>query len=103
MVGGELAFGIRHKGDLLRAHFFHQGHEVVKRVALDVVFAVWPSFEQFSQIEHIAVADMALIGSRVDCEAMGTRLQTKGGSTGDAGNAQMAGVAHQRDFVQVDR
>ena len=45
VVGGELAFGVRHKGDLLRTHFVHQGHEVVKRVALDVVFAVRPSFE----------------------------------------------------------
>ena len=46
---------------------------------------------------------MALIGSRVDRDAMGTRLQAQGGRTGDAGNAQMAGVAHQRDFVEVDR
>ena len=103
MVRGELTFGIRHEGHLLRTHFFNQGHEVVKRVALDIELAVWPCFEQLRQIEHIAVADMALVRPRVHRDAVGTRLQTQCGCTGDAGNAQMAGVTHQRNFVQIDR
>jgi hypothetical protein len=101
VVRGELALGIRHKSDLVRPHQTNQGHQVVQRVAFDVVFAVWPVFHQRRQVVHIAVANMALVRTGMHRDAVGTSLQTQGGRAGDAGNTEVAGVAHQRNLVHI--
>jgi hypothetical protein len=90
---------VRHKSDLLRAKFFNQAHEVVQRVAFDIEFSVWPVPQQVSQVMRIAVADMPLVGSGMDCDALSAGLQTQARRTGNAGNAQMAGISQQRHFI----
>ena len=37
MVGGELVFAVGHKGALRRPELAHEGHQVLRRVAFDVV------------------------------------------------------------------
>ena len=103
VVGGELPMAVRHKSDLLRAKFFNQAHEVVQRIAFDIEFAVWPVLQQVSQVMHIAVADMPLVGSGMDCDALSAGLQAQARRTGNAGNTQMAGISQQRHFIQIDR
>jgi hypothetical protein len=51
---------------------------------------------------HVFSADVARIRPRVHGDAVGSGLQAQGGGAQDAGNAQVAGVAHQRHLVEVD-
>jgi hypothetical protein len=96
-------FAVGHKGRLVRAHLTHKVHQVVKRIAFDVVFAAGPVLQQVGKVEHVLRADVALVRARVHGDAVRTGLQALGGRAGEAGNAQVARVAHQGDFVQVDR
>ena len=103
VVAGELAFAVGHKGHLLGAHAAHKTHEVVEGVALDVVLAPGPGFEQLGQLGHVGGADVAFIGPGVHGDAVGTGLQTLGGGARQAGNAEVPGVAQRGHFVDVDR
>ncbi len=87
---------------LLRHQLMHHVHQVVQRVALDVEFTLGPGLHELGQVMHIGAADMALVGSGMHRDAVRTGLQTQRGGARDAGDAQVARVAHQRDFVEVD-
>ena len=103
VVAGELAFAVWHKGDLVRAHRTHMRHQVVEGVALDVEFAVRPGLHQRGQLGHVAGADVALVRARVDGDALRASLQAQLGCARHTGDAQMARIAQQRDFIDVDR
>ena len=103
MVAGELVFAVGHQGALLRPQLAHQVHEVVKGVALDVELALWPLPHQASNVMRVLGADVALIGPGVDGDAMCARLQAQLGRAQRAGQGQVAAVAQQRHFVDVDR
>ena len=104
VVGGELANAVGHEGGLVRADLAHQVHQVVQRIALDVVFHLGPvAAQQLGQVAHILIADVALVRARVHGDAVGASLQHQAGRPGDAGDAQVAGVAQQGHLVQVDR
>ena len=78
-------------------------HQVVGRVALDVVLDVRPLAQQRSELVHVARADVALVGPRVHGDAL------RAGQHGDArqrhhvGHLERARIAQQRDLVDVDR
>ena len=104
MVAGKLAFTIGHKRGLRGPQLPHEVHQVVKGVALDVELAgLGPGGQHLGQLVHIICADMALVRARVHGDALRTGLQAQACSPGNAGNAQMARVAHQGDLVEVDR
>ena len=103
VVGGELALAVGHEGGLLRAHRTHQVHQVVEGVAFEVVLGLRPDFQQRRQLEHIAVADVPLIRPRMHRDAVGTGLQRQRRQPHDVRDAEVAGVAQQRDLVHVDR
>ena len=107
MVAGELALRVGHKGYLVHrqttlAQVAHTAHEVVEGVPFHVVFAVRPSLQQLGQIQHVLRTNMARIGPRVHRNTRRTGLQAQRGRARDAGDAQVAGVAHQGNFVEVD-
>src|SRR5690606_3248879 len=77
-------------------------HEVLRRVALDVVLAAGPGLHERGEVEHVLAADVPLVGPRVNGDALRARLQAQLGRARDAGNAQVARVAHQGDLVDVD-
>ena len=103
VVAGELAFGVGHKRDLLGPHRLDKTHEVVKRVAFDVELAPRPLGQQRGQVGHVVRTDVALVRPGVHGKACGTHLQTQGTRTREAGNAQMARVAHGGHLIEVDR
>ena len=102
MVTGELAFAVRHEGGLMRLKRQHKIHQIVKGVAFDVELAFGPLLEQGSQRMHVVGADVPRVGPRVYRDALGTRFKTQLRCTRHTGNAQMAGIAHQGHFVEVD-
>ena len=102
MVAGELVFTVGHKGRLVRPHSSDEGHEVLRGVALDVVFTPRPLLHECGQIMHVVRTDMALIGPRMHGDAIGPSLQTQGGGTHHTGYADMARVAQQGHLVDID-
>ena len=107
VVTGELTFRVGYERHLVHrqaalTQVAHAVHEVVKRVAFHIELAIGPGFEQLRQVQHILRADVAGIRARVHRDTRGARLQAQSRCAGDAGNAEVAGVAHQRYFVQVD-
>jgi hypothetical protein len=103
VVAGELAFAVGHEGRLLRPHCADEAHQVVERVALDVVFGGRPVLHQRGQLVYVLAPDVAFVGARVHGDAVGTRLQAQRRGLDDARNAQVARIAQQRDLVDVDR
>ena len=103
MVAGELAFAVGHEGHLVRTHGAHMRHQIMEGIALDVELAVGPGLHEGVQLGHVARADVALVRAGVDGDAVRARLQAQLGSARDAGNAQVARIAQQGHFVDVDR
>ena len=108
MVAGELPLAIRHKSQLVhrqaaRADVAGAFQQVVQRVAFDVELAVRPIAHQLGQVHHVMGADMARVRARMHRDTRRTGLQAQSRCAGQARYAQMPGVAHQRDFVEVDR
>jgi hypothetical protein len=103
VVAGELVFAVGHQGALLRPELAHQVHEVVKGVALDVELALWPLPHQARNVMRVLGADVALIGPGVDGDALGASLQAQLGRAQRVGQGQVAAVAQQCHFVDVDR
>ena len=108
VVTGQLALPVRHQGELVQGQIagLELGghiHQVVQRVAFDVELAVRPLLHQLRQVQHIAAADMARIGPRMHSDTRSPRLQTQGRGAGHAGDAKVAGIAHQGHFIQIDR
>ena len=102
MVAGGLVFAVGHKGALLRLELAHKTHQVLKRVAFNVVLAPRPGLQQRGQVGHVVCPDMPLVGTRVYGDTRCTGLQADLGSAGDAGVAEVAPVAHLGDEVDVD-
>src|SRR5439155_24579325 len=73
-------------------------------VALDVELALRaPRTHQLGQRRDVAPADMALVGARVDREAVGAGIVGDPGEVEDVGNAGAPRVAQQRDLVEIYR
>ena len=102
MVAGGLVFAVGHKGALLRLELAHKTHQVLERVAFDVVFTPRPGLQQRGQVRHVVCPDVAFVGARVYGDARCTGLQADLGSAGDAGVAEVAPVAHLGHEVDVD-
>ena len=107
MVAGELPLAIRHKSQLVnrqaaRADIPGAFQQVMQRVAFNVELAVRPLKHQRSQVHHIMGADVTLVWARMHRDTRRAGLHAQSGSAGQARYAQMPGVAHERDFVEVD-
>ncbi|MCY1548899.1 hypothetical protein D9M68_850380 [compost metagenome] len=108
MVARELPFAVRHEGQLVQrqstsTHFARHVHQVVKRIALDVVLALGPGLQHLGQIEHIVQPDVSLVGARMHGDPPRAGLQAQRGRPRDRRDAQVPGVAHQGHLVEVDR
>ena len=60
--------GVGHKGDLRRAHAKHQVHKLLGGVAFNVEFLA----QNGAQLQHVGTADVALVGTRVHGDAVGS-------------------------------
>ena len=103
MVAGELVLTIGDESGLVRANLAHKVHQVVEGVALDVVFGSRPIAHQRGQVVHILGPDVAGVRPGVHGEALSTGLQRLARQSDHIGYRQVAGVAQQRDLVDVDR
>ena len=103
VVAGELVFAVGHEGHLVRPNLAHEVHQVLERVALDVVLGFGPLFHQRRQRVHVRGADMPRVGPRVHGDALRARFKRLARQLHHVGDAQMPGVAQQRDLVDVDR
>ena len=52
---------------------------------------------------HVTGADVALVGARMDGDAVRAGLERERRSTHDVRDAELAGVAQQCDLVDIDR
>ena len=77
-------------------------HQILQRVALDIKFTIGPVFHQGGDFVHIVGANMALVRPRMHRDAIGASLQAHLGGAAHARNVEVAGVAQQRDLIDVD-
>jgi hypothetical protein len=103
MVRRGLARVVGHEGALVRPHLAHEVHQVVERVAFDVVFGLRPLLEQVGQVVHVVFADVACVGARMHRDAVRAGFEGQRRGTRHARDAERAGVAQQGHLVQVDR
>ena len=112
MVGGELRVGVRDQRRLVGPRRFDEAVEprvpVVAgtggRVALDVELDVRRlGGEQRGQRVDVGRADVALIGTRMDGDALRAGRDGDPGGLQDAGPRALARVAQPGDLVDVDR
>ena len=92
MVAGELPLAVGHKSHLVHRQFArhqvtHAVHQVVQWVAFDIEFPSGPVLHECGQLQHVAGADVALIGPGVYGDAVSTRLQAQLRGARHAGNA----------------
>ena len=74
MIAGELTLAVGHEGYLVRPDSSHKIHQLVKRIAFNVEFPVWPTLHQVGQVKHVGGTNVTLIGAGVNGNAMGTRF-----------------------------
>jgi hypothetical protein len=108
VVTGELVFAVGHQGALVQwqaacREVTHKMHQVLKRVALNVELAVWPVFHHGGDFIHVVAPDVTLIWPGVHGDALRARFKTQTGRTDHIGDTQVAGVAQQRDLVDIHR
>ena len=102
MVAGELAFAVWHQRALMGSQGLHETHQILKRIAFDVEFTIRPAPDQARQFMHIRTANMAFVWPRMNRDAAGTLRETDVSCARQRRNTQVAGIAHQRDLVQID-
>ena len=104
VVGGGLLGAVGNEGALLRARRSRtQLHQVVERVALDVELGRGQRFSSAASSCTSWAADVALVGPRMNGDAVRARLERDRGGAHHARDAERARVAQQRDLVDVDR
>ena len=74
MIAGELTLAVGHERYLVRPDSPHKIHQLVKRIAFNVEFPVWPTLHQVGQVKHVGGTNVTLIGAGVNGNAMGTRF-----------------------------
>ncbi len=107
MVAGELVFAVGDKGALVQRQaacrqVMRKLHQVVERIALDIELAAGPVLHHGGNLVHVVTADVTLIRARVHRDALGAGLQAQAGRLDYIGDAEMAGIAKQRDLVDID-
>ena len=90
MIAGELTLAVGHEGHLVRPVSSHKIHQLVKRIAFNVEFPVWPTLHQVGQVKHVGGTNVTLIGAGVNGNALSTRFQTHLSRFQDTGNTQVA-------------
>jgi len=109
VVGGELIVAVRHQGALVGEGFFHQRHQsriaascCSEGIALDIEFKARMFLHQRRQVANIAGADMTLIRTRVDGDAVGPGINAELSEGGCRRVISVAGIADQGNLVEVD-
>ena len=87
----------------MRAQLAHERHQVLVGVPFDVELGVGPVLQQGGEVADVGGADVALVGPRMDRDAVRAGLEGDAGEADDARDGQRALVAKQRDLVDVDR
>ena len=97
-IGGEHPGRIWNECCLFRADAADQFDVAGIRVAFDVEFSVYYR----AQIEHILIADVALVRTRVDGDALGSEALAVDGHFDDVGVIASARIADGGDFVDIN-
>ena len=89
---------VGHEGDLLGTHLEDEVDEFGRGIAFDVEFGS----DERAESEDVIAADVALVGARMNCDALSAEAFAVDGHVFDAGTVFAAGVAQSSDFVDVD-
>ena len=89
MIAGELTLTVRYEGHLVRPEGTHKIHQLVKRIALNIEFPVWPALHQVGQVKHVGGTNVTLIGARVNGNTLCASFQTQLSCFQDTGNTQV--------------
>ena len=104
-IGGEYPFGVGDEGHLSGLDFLHQVDEAVG-LALGDAFGVALDIELRShgglEVVDIAVADVALVGTGMDSDALRAETLAVDGELEDVGRVAATRVADGGDLVDVD-
>ena len=71
-------------------------------IALNIKFHIGQRFNQSRQTAHIIGPNMALVGARVDRDAIGTLVDTELGKGHYIRIITLAGIANEGDFIEVN-
>src|SRR3954447_12982900 len=103
MVRSNLPYIIGHERDLIGSGVFDEADEVGVGVPFDVVFGVRElAANEVCEDGDVALADVALIGPRVDGEAVGPGRKRYSPEMLDARPRQIAAIAQEGDGIHVD-
>ena len=102
MITGEGLARVGHERRLLGLHSLTMLEQAVERIAFDIVFGARVALQQLGELEHVAGANVALVGPWVHGDALGTRLERDPRKPDDAGDVERARVAQGGHFVDVD-
>jgi hypothetical protein len=81
----------------------HQRHQILVRIAFDVELGLGPVLQHHRKLAHVAGADVALVGARVDGDAVRAGRERDRRQADHARDRERALVAQQGDLVDVDR
>ena len=104
MVRGRGLGGIGNQGCLVGPNDVDQFEKIGDRIALDVELdgVVVLRRQHGRQFGHVATPDVALVGARVDRNAVGARVDHRPRRIEDAGPSGIALIAQQGDLVEID-
>jgi hypothetical protein len=102
MVAGELVFAVGHKGDLPGAarKLADEVHQVLRGLP-SMLYSRPARPSSAPPARARRGTDVALVGARMHRDALRARLQAQLGRARDAGNAQVARVAHQATLLTL--
>ena len=102
MVGRFLTFAIRHKGGLIRTDRQDVIHQIMERIAFDVVLGLRVTLHQISQGSHVRCTDMALIGTRMHSQTGSAGLERDFTEFHGRRIAVVTSIADQSDLIEID-
>ena len=101
MIGGESPGFVGNERALRRAHLTNEFEQAVKRIAFDVEFRTRPIPQHGGEFAHILRPHVPSIGARMDRHSVSARAQGNARRANDAWNADGAGIAQQRNLVEI--
>ena len=96
-VGGDGVVGVGDQGHLVGDDFVHEVHEGRDRIAFDIEFGR----DQGADDPHVAVADVALVGARMDGDAFRPETLAVKGRFGYVGQVAAARIAQGRYLIDI--
>ena len=101
MVGSEGSGLVGNERALRRAHLTDEFEQAVKRIAFDVEFGPGPVAQHGGELAHVLRAHVPSVGAWMHRDSVSARAQRDARRVDDAWNADAAGIAQQRNLVEI--